>query len=777
MPPAAPQRAQKYSPWRRAWWRRKRRKTLSPPEFADQPLAATDLPEGEIMNDLSLAPPAHAARAAADLAGCDARREQPLVLVVDDEPLMLEMLEITLEDEGFAVECAADGVQGLAAFERLRPDLVLTDANMPLMNGFELCAALRAHPHGRHIPILMLTAAGDAQSIRRAFTSGATDFATKPLQEDLIGYRLRYLLEASRNMRELARSEGRLANAQRIGRIGHWDLELGSDLMTVSDEVCSIIGTTRSKSPRTGKTFMRFVHPEDRAAALQWLLGVVTGAAPARFECRIMRPDGDVRHAVIQTEVASAENGRAVRLEGILQDISDRRQAEERIRYLAMYDGLTGLPNRRLCAEKLDGALARAARHSTPLAVMIVGLDGFKQINEARGHAAGDKLLMKVGGRLLRCMRDSDQVARVAGPQSQEEVARLAGDTFALAMSELARAADATAVAVRVQEYLAQPYFIDDQTLYITACVGIAIHGIDGDSAEDLLKNAESAMHVAKQGGHNALRFFTATMNADAARKLALANDLRRAVGKQQFNLHFQPQVDLASGRIIGAEALIRWDHPQLGRIAPFDFIPLAEELGLIVEIGEWVTKTACIAAQAWQRPGMPAVSVAVNVSPKQFRDPDLLRMVERVLKESGLPAGCLELEVTEGVMISDPEATIANMRALRDLGVQLAIDDFGTGYSSLSYLKELPIQRLKIDQSFVRGLDVDLQSASIAHAVIVLGHALNLKVVAEGVETAFHVARLAELGCDEIQGYLVAKPMPEAQFVQMLHSDWCLSA
>ncbi len=728
------------------------------------------------MTDLLLAPPPRDASATPDPAGCDARREQPLVLVVDDEPLMREMLEITLEDEGFAVECAADGVQGLASFERLRPDLVLTDANMPLMNGFELCAALRAHPLGTHLPILMLTAAGDSQSIRRAFTSGATDFATKPLQEDLIGYRLRYLLEASRNMRELARSEGRLANAQRIGRIGHFDLEIASDLMTVSDEVCRIIGAPRLKSPSTGKTFLQVVHPEDRAAVLQWLLGVVTGAAPASMEYRVKRPDGEVRHVVIQTEVVADTSGGATRLEGIVQDISDRKSAEERIHYLAMYDGLTGLPNRRLCAEQLDNALARAARHAEALAVLIVGLDGFKQINEARGHATGDKLLVKVGERLRRSVRDSDQVARMDdSPQSQEGVARLAGDTFAVVLGELARAEDATGVAVRMQESLAQPYFIDDHTFYITACVGIAIHGIDGHNVDDMLKNAESAMHVAKQSGHNALRYFTATMNADAARKLALANDLRRAIGKQQFSLHFQPQVDLQSGIIIGAEALIRWDHPQLGRIPPFDFIPLAEELGLIVEIGEWVTRTACVAARDWQRPGMPAVSVAVNVSPKQFREPGFLRMVERTLRETGLQAGHLELEVTEGVMVGDPEATIANMRALRELGVQLSIDDFGTGYSSLSYLKEFPIQRLKIDQAFVRGLDVDAQSASIAHAVIVLGHAFNLKVIAEGVETAAHLKRLAEIGCDEIQGYLVAKPMPEAQFVQMLHSDWRL--
>ena len=738
------------------------------------------------MNDLSFAPQTAAtasarppaAQPAPGAAPCAAPREQPLVLVVDDDPLMREMLQITLEDDGFAVESAEDGAAGLAGFERTRPDLVLTDANMPVMDGFDLCAALRASPAGRHLPIMMLTAAGDSQSIRRAFTCGATDFATKPLQEELIGYRLRYLLEASRNMRELAKSEGRLANAQRIGRIGHWDIELASDLMTLSDEVCRIIGTERSKSPRSGRSFLNFVHPEDRAATTQWTLNTVSVGAPTSVEYRIQRPDGLVRHVFIQAEVVADTGGRPVRMEGIMQDVTERKEAEERIRYLAMYDGLTGLPNRVLCTQQLEGALARAVRHDTPLAVMIIGLDGFKQINEARGHATGDKLLMKVAGRLGRCMRDSDQVARVdAGGLSPEGVARLAGDTFAVVLTELAQAEDAAAAAARVQECLAQPDFIDAQTLYVTACVGIAIHGPDGNEAEDLLKNAESAMHFAKQDGHNAMRFFTASMNADAARKLALANDLRRAVSNRQFALHYQPQVDLGSGRIIAAEALIRWDHPVHGRISPLDFIPLAEELGLIVQIGEWVARSACSAALAWQQEGSAPVGVAINVSPKQFRDPAFLRMIRDVLADTGLPPGCLELEITEGVMVDDPEATIANMQAFRDLGVQMAIDDFGTGYSSLSYLTQFPIDRLKIDQSFVRRLENDAQSASIAHAVVVLGHAMNLKVIAEGVETAANLAQLREFGCDEIQGFLVAKPLPEAQFVAMLQAGWNLPA
>jgi len=722
------------------------------------------------MHDATLSFPAGPGAAAPEPARAAARRARPLLLVVDDDPLMQETLRITLEEAGFEVACAADGREGLARFDNLRPDLVITDASMPVMNGFELCAAIRAHPAGRHAPILMLTAAGDAASIRRAFSEGATDFATKPLQDELIGYRVRYLLEGSRNVRELLKSQSRLASAQRIGRIGHWDLELADDRMTVSDEVCRIIGSADAHGPRTGSAFLGCVHPDDRAAVRQWMRDAASNGAADAFEHRLLRPDGALRHAVLQAELVGEEDGGPARLEGILQDITERKAAEQRIRYLAMYDGLTGLPNRRLCAEQLDGALARAARNKTPLAVMIIGLDGFKQINEAGGHATGDRLLARVGERLCRCVRESDHVARVnTGAYAHEGVARLAGDTFAAILPDLARAEDAAGVAVRVQEYLAQPCFINGQTLFVTASVGIAIHGIDGDCAEDLLKNAESAMHFAKQGGHRSLRFFTASMNADAARKLAMANDLRLAIAKAQFSLHFQPQLDLASGRIVAAEALIRWEHPVRGRVSPLDFIALAEELGLIVQIGAWVIRTACAAAVAWQQPGQPPVGVAVNVSPKQFREPGFLQLVQAALADTGLAPACLELEVTEGVMVGDPAATIANMQALRALGVQLAVDDFGTGYSSLSYLRQFPVQHLKIDQSFVRGLDRDTHSASIAQAVIVLGHALDLKVIAEGVETAAQLAVLRDIGCDEVQGYLIARPMPEAQFVAFL--------
>ena len=726
------------------------------------PLARTPLP---------VAPPAAALSRGVHGAP---RRPKQLVLVVDDDPVMREMLQITLQDDGFEVEAAGDGAEGLRRFECARPDIVITDATMPVMDGFAFCEALRARPAGRHVPILMLTAAEDSASIRRAFTSGATDFATKPLQEDLIAHRLRYLLQASRNLRELARSESRLANAQRIGRIGNWDLEIANDAMVISAEACRIIGSTQAQCPSSGTGYLVFIHPEDRPAVIHWMAETIRTGQASSFEYRIVRPDGGLRHALAQAEIVADDDGQAVQVSGTVQDISDRKQAEEQIRYLAMYDGLTGLPNRRLCAEQLDGALARAGRHGTPVAVMIIGLDSFKQINEAHGNATGDALLIKIGERLKRNMRQGDHVARVDTAGSPlEGVARLGGDTFAVTLTELGQAEDAATAAARVQEYLAQPCFIGGESLFVTACVGIAVYPVDGDNVQDLLKNAESAMHAAKLHRHNGLRFFTAAMNAGAARKLAMANDLRTAIGSGQFSLHFQPQVALDCGRITGAEALIRWMHPRHGMVSPAEFIPLAEELGLIVQLGEWAATMACVTARTWQQAGKPPVRVAVNVSPKQFREPGFMQMIARVLAQTGLEPHCLELEVTEGIMIGDPDAAIEIMRAFRDMGVQLAIDDFGTGYSSLSYLKLFPIQRLKIDQSFVRELEHDEQSAAIVHTVIVLGHALNLKVTAEGVETPAHAARLRALGCDELQGYLIARPLPADQFHQMLRSDW----
>ena len=534
------------------------------------------------MNDLSFPaartdlPPAPPALAPAGAAHRAARHGQQRVLVVDDDPVMREMLQITLADEGFEVEAAADGAEGLRRFERGRPDIVVTDAMMPVMDGFALCEALRARRAGRHVPILMLTAADDAASIKRAFNCGATDFATKPLQEDLIGYRLRYLLHASRTLRELIRSESRLANAQRIGRIGNWDLEIANDAMVISEEACRIIGSTQAQCPRSGTGYLVFIHPEDRPAVIAWMAETIRTGRASSIEYRIVRPDGGLRHALALAETVADEDGQAVQLTGTVQDISDRKQAEERIRYLAMYDGLTGLPNRRLCAEQLDGALARAGRHDTPVAVMIIGLDGFKQINEAHGNATGDALLIKIGDRLKRNMRQGDHVARVdVAGTALEGVARLGGDTFAVTLTELGQAEDAAAAAARMQEYLAQPCSIGGESLFVTACVGIAVYPVDGDNVQDLLKNAESAMHAAKLHRHNGLRFFTAAMNAGAARKLAMANDLRTAIGSGQFSLHFQPQVDLGSGRIVGAEALIRWMHPRHGMISPAEFIPL----------------------------------------------------------------------------------------------------------------------------------------------------------------------------------------------------------
>ncbi|MBL8378884.1 MAG: EAL domain-containing protein [Burkholderiales bacterium] len=703
--------------------------------------------------------------------------DKPLVLVVDDDMIMREMLQIALEDEGFRVTTTGDGAEGLRCFGQVQPDIVVTDANMPVMDGFALCEALRARSASQYVPILMLTAAQDTDSITAAFTCGATDFATKPLQENLIGHRLRYLLQGSRNLSELARSESRLANAQRIGRIGNWDLNISEDAVSSSAEACRILGAQPVHSPRTWIEYLRFIYQDDRAQVARWMAEMIRTGQPTSLEHRVVRQDGSLRYVFVQAEIATDDDGKATHVSGTIQDISDRKEASERIAYLAMYDALTGLPNRRLCTERLDTILARASRRGGTVAVMIVGLDGFKRVNEARGHSTGDALLVEVSGRLKDNLRQGDEIAYTSsGKSSLDAVARLGGDTFAITLTDLGPGENAAAAATRVQALLSGPCVIDGESLHVTASVGIAVFPVDGSSGPELLTNAESAMHAAKLERRNGIRFFTAEMNAGAARKLAMANELRSAIDTEQLSLHYQPQVDLASGRIVGAEALIRWTHPVRGPISPADFIPLAEELGLILRLGEWALRTACTTARSWQRAGMPPVRVGVNVSPSQFREPDFPRMIERVLVETGLDARCLDLEFTEGVMIGDPEAAIETMRVLRRMGVQLAIDDFGTGYSSLSYLRLFPVQRLKIDQSFVRTLDADEQSTAIVETVVMLGRALKLNVIAEGVETHAHATRLRALGCDEVQGYLVSRALPEGEFRAKLESDWRLA-
>ncbi|MFN4349857.1 MAG: EAL domain-containing protein [Hylemonella sp.] len=442
---------------------------------------------------------------------------------------------------------------------------------------------------------------------------------------------------------------------------------------------------------------------------------------------------------------------------GIGSDITDRQSAEQRIEYLAYHDALTGLPNRLLVQDRFEQAMAQAERSLTKVALVYLDLDNFKTINDTLGHAAGDEFLKEVARRLRSCVRDSDTISRQGG------------DEFLLVLRDLPDTETVSTVAIKILERLQEPLSLDAQELASSASIGVAIAPDDGRDFETLRKKADLAMYRSKESGRNTYHFFDPTMDAEAGEHLLMRNGLRRALERQEFVLYYQPQYDLNSGRLIGVEALIRWLHPELGLVAPGRFIGVAEESGLIVPIGDWVLHQACGQAVLWQQAGLPALTMSVNLSAIQFKRGNVQQSVSRALAESGLAPQLLELELTESILLQSVESVLASVRQLKQMGVKLAIDDFGTGYSSLSYLKRLDIDQLKIDQSFVRDLSTDPDDEAIVRAIIQMARSLNLKTIAEGVETEDIRSRLQAFGCDAAQGYLYSPPVPAHDIERLL--------
>jgi diguanylate cyclase (GGDEF)-like protein len=432
-----------------------------------------------------------------------------------------------------------------------------------------------------------------------------------------------------------------------------------------------------------------------------------------------------------------------------LRERSQRTIAEERLAFLAHHDVLTGLPNRLLLRDRFDIAAAQAERDSTKVAMLFLDLDNFKQINDSLGHGMGDQLLVALAERLRGCIRESDTICRQGG------------DEFIVLMGGLTEADSVARVAQKMLETIAEPFELADHVLTTSLSIGISLYPDDAGDFDTLSKNADSALYHAKDSGRNAYSFFASGMNVDALAHMQLQGRLRKALKNEEFLLHYQPQLDIASGRIIGVEALVRWQPPEGPLVPPGSFIPVAEQSGLIIALGEWVLFEACRQAAAWQAAGLPPIVIAVNLSALQFRRGNILATVTAALARSGLPARYLELELTESILLQDVDAAMTTLHRLKDLGVQLSIDDFGTGYSSLSYLKRLAVDKLKIDQSFVRDLATDADDAAIVRAIVQLGHTLQLTVIAEGVETQRQLAFLTEYGCDEAQGYLFSRPLP----------------
>ncbi len=708
---------------------------------------------------------------------------RPLALVVDDDAAMRMMIAETLEGSGFDVEEAEEGAAGLSLFQKHHPDLILMDVMMPGMDGFSACAALRQLPGGEHVPVLMITGLEDMDSINRAYEVGATDFVSKPINYTVLGYRVRYMLRARRamlkvenTMNELRSSQKRLANAQRIAKLGNWEWDLRTDSLSLSEQTWGILGLEGGEFDGSLEGFFDLVHPEDRTKVSTTFREAITSRAPFSIEHRIVLSDESVR--IVHQEAEIANDGEAtMRVVGAAQDITDRKKAEQKILHLAYYDTLTGLPNRAFLKEQMNCLIEQAKRYDRILAILSLDLDMFKRINDSLGHSAGDSLLRHVAKRLLGCMRNSDYLIRKEplDPRTgiglgADTVVHLGGDEFIIVLTEVRRAEDGAVVANRVTEALSRPFKLGTEEIYMTASIGIIVYPDNGEDVETLLKNADAALHHAKEMGRNRYQFYTHSLNDRALERLSLGNSLYKAVEREEFELHYQPKVELSSGRLAGVEALIRWNHDQLGYVSPSDFVPLAEENGLILTLGEWVLRTACQQNKVWQEAGLPPMRVAVNLSARQFKDPQLADTIEKVLADTGLGPEHLEVELTEGILMEDSLVNGDTLQRLKSMGVQIALDDFGTGYSSLSYLTRFPIDVLKIDKSFIR--DISEGREAIVTAIIALSRSLHLSVVAEGVETEQQLEFLYANHCDEIQGNYFSRPLPPDALVEWARAE-----
>ncbi|MBW8369453.1 MAG: EAL domain-containing protein [Thiobacillus sp.] len=565
------------------------------------------------------------------------------------------------------------------------------------------------------------------------------------------------ITERKRAERELLLANERLLLAQRTAGAGVWDWDILKGTLTWSDELTHLFGLNPATAVATFDTWRNVVHPDDVQRAEEVIMASLRDHAPLFNEYRIVLPTGAVRWIDAFGDATYDADGNVQRMIGICIDVTERKKAEAQIEFLAHHDHLTQLPNRFVAMERLKMAMAYADRAHENVALLFLDLDRFKPINDSLGHTVGDLLLVEVARRLQACLRETDTVSRQGG------------DEFLVILTHIHDLAAVTGSAAKIVAALAAPYEIDGHVLEATVSVGLAIYPNDAREPETLMQRADTAMYHAKDSGGNDYTFFSEQMNAAVALAHAIRGELRQALAEGEFELHFQPQHDLASGRVVGAEALLRWHSPRRGLVLPGEFISIAEDCGLIVPIGDWVLQEACRQAVRWQQAGLPELTVAVNLSAIQLRRGNLQQSVVRALGAAGLAPALLELELTESILIMEAENALEAVRNLKSLGIRFAIDDFGTGYSSLAYLKRFPIDRLKIAQTFVKDMDTNPEDAAIVHGIIQMARALKLKTLAEGIETEDTIEHLRLHHCDEAQGDHFSKPLPAEEFTHYL--------
>lgn len=698
----------------------------------------------------------------------DSRR----VLIVDDDLSQRLLMRSSLEKDGMIVLEAPDGAAAVELYAAELPDLVFMDVCMPVMGGYEACEKIRTMPSGSDVAIVMVTGLDDLASIEDAFKVGATDFLTKPINWHLFSYRARYFLRANDAFRHLKRSKLELVEAQEIAQLGSWEWDARNDSLAISEQTARILGLSFLQESIPGKDFIDLIHPDDRGAFKLALSDAVEQCMEISLDCRVITPQGEQLHLHYRANRARDNQGEKGKISGIVQNVTEVKRNEQHIHQLAYFDALTGLPNRLQFKEYTTRVLAAATRNNICCALVYMDLDNFKNINDTLGHDSGDKLLVELSKRLLSNIRNSDLLAADCADSTDNiSVARLGGDEFTFLLTDLNHPEDAAMVANRLLEEFQKPFQIENQEFYAGGSMGIAIFPSDGDDLNSLLKNADTAMYHAKRS-NQPFMFYDASMNRRAMSILNMESNLRCALGNEELFLVYQPQYSVATGEVIGMEALLRWHSPELGDVPVLDFIALAEKNGMIVPIGEWVIKEAVRQSKSWQEAGLPKIRMAVNLSARQFQEADLAQWLYQLVMDSQLDPSYIELEITENTTMRDIQETIETLDTWNELGFRIAIDDFGTGYSSMSYLKKFPLDTLKIDRTFVNEILENDSDAAIVRAIITLGKSLGLEVLAEGVETLEQFDLLSREGCDTVQGFYFSKPLTASDARLLLQKE-----
>ncbi len=711
------------------------------------------------------------------------------ILIVDDIPTNIKILFDILKQSCFRVSVAKTGESALEKAQEVLPDLILLDVMMPGFDGFETCRCLKANPKTQKIPVIFISALNEVVDKVKGFAVGGTDYITKPFQteevlarvenqlalqaakaeicqmnvelEQRVRQRTAQLVAANQELEReitgrqkveeaLLKSEEQFRLTFELAPIGMAIATLDGRFMRVNRALVDTLGYTSLEL--LNQTWADLTYPDDLPDSLALSQKLCQGKiSDFQIEKRYLAKDGKLVYGVLRVVLVRDSEGKPLHLIGQFMDITDRKQAENQLLYGALHDALTNLPNRNLLMERLELALKRAEQQEDYLfAVLFIDLDRFKVVNDSLGHQIGDQLLVAIANKLEIIVRSTDTVAR------------LGGDEFVILLDPIKNINDAIQIAERISVELRSPFQLESLEVFTTASIGIALSSTDYQRGSELMRDADIAMYCAKEKGKARYEVFDRVMYTQALKQLQLENELHQALERQEFQVYYQPIISLLTGRVTGFEALVRWQHPIRGLVSPAEFIPIAEETGLILPIGEWVLRSACHQMSVWQAKFSTTapLKISVNLSVKQLRAPNFLEKIDQILAQTGLEAQSLKLELTESVFMDNGEELVSILSLLRARAIQLSVDDFGTGYSSLSYLHRFPISNLKIDRSFVNRLGEKGENREVIETIVILAHQLGMDVTAEGVETPHQLNQLKALTCEESQGYLFSKPL-----------------